>query len=117
MDSDHKSAVRCAIAVKFLITGLFICLMGCVLAGCSNAWQYARLSVRECVQSAKLAMRDADFTENLHVARRDNGMMVSGDHGGYNGLVYCWANKRKVEVFGFDTKQVEFYRNSIISRF
>ena len=99
------------------ITSLGICLTGCLMASCSNTAQYTYHSASECVQSAKLAMRDADFTENLHVVRAESGMIVHGEHGGYKGRVYCWTNKRTVEVSGFDVDQVEFYRKSIISRF
>jgi hypothetical protein len=102
---------------KLSITGLAICLTGCLMASCSNTTQYTYLSVSECVQIAKLAMRDADFTENLHVVRAESGMIVHGEHGGYKGRVYCRTNKRTVEVSGFDVGQVEFYKKSIISRF
>ncbi len=88
------------------------------MASCStNTAQYTHLSVSECVQSAKLAMRDADFTENLSAVRAENGMIVYGEHGGYKGRVYCWTDKRTVEVSGFDLDQTAFYRTSIISRF
>jgi outer membrane murein-binding lipoprotein Lpp len=103
---------------KLSIKSVAVCLAGCLMAGCSaNTAQYTNLSVSACVQSAKLAMRDADFTENLRVVRAEDGMIVYGEHGGYKGRVYCWADKRTVEVSGFDLDQTAFYRTSIIRRF
>ena len=102
---------------KSSITALAIYLTGCLTASCSRTTQNTNLSVSKCVQSGKLAMRDADFTENLRVVRTESGMIVQGQHGGYSGRVYCWTNQRTVEVSGFDVDQVKFYRKSIISRF
>ena len=102
---------------KLSITGLGNCLTGCLTASCSNTTQSTYLSVSECVQIAKLAMRDADFNEILHVVRVESGMIDHGVHRGYKGRVYCRTNKRTVEVSGFDVGQVEFYKKSIISRF
>jgi hypothetical protein len=117
IDLDHNSTVVRVMTNKLSITGLAVCLTGCLMASCNNTAQYTNLSVRECVQSAKLAMRDANFTENLRVVRAESGMIVYGEHGGYKGRVYCWTDKRTVEVSGFDVDQVGFYRKSIISRF
>jgi hypothetical protein len=102
---------------KLSITGLAVCLTGCLMASCSNTMQHTNLSVNECVQTAKLAMRDADFTENLRVVRAESGMIIYGEHGGYKGRVYCWPNKRTVGVLGFDVDQVGFYKKSITSKF
>ena len=103
---------------KLSIISIAVCFTGCLTASCSiNTAQYTDLSVGECVRSAKLAMRDADFGEHLGVVRAENGMIVYGEHGGYKGQVYCWTGKRTVEVSGFDLDQTAFYRTSIISKF
>jgi len=92
-------------------------LMGCSLAACSSSWQYTILTVNECVRTAKLAMRDSDFTEDLRVVSMDGRTIILGEHGGYKGRIYCDPNKRTVEVSGLDPEQTRLYRNSIISRF
>jgi hypothetical protein len=92
-------------------------LMGCSLAACSSSWQYTILTVNECVRTAKLAMRDSDFTEDLRVVSMDDRTVILGEHGGYKGRIYCDPNKRTVEVSGVDPEQTRLYRNSIISRF
>ena len=92
-------------------------LMGCPLAACSSSWQYTTLTVNECVRTAKLAMRDSDFTEDLRVVSIDGRTVVLGKHGGYKGRILCDTNKRTVEVSGLDPEQTKLYRNSIVSRF
>ena len=106
IDLGHNSTLVRVMTNKSSITGIAIYLIGFLAASCSNTTQTTDLSVSECVQSGKLAMRDADFTVNLRVVRAESGMIVQGEHGGYKGRVYCWTNIRTVEVSGFDVDQV-----------
>jgi hypothetical protein len=92
-------------------------LVGCLLADCSRSSQYTILSIDECVRTAKLAMRDSDFTEDLRVVSIDGRTVVLGKHGGYKGRILCDTNKRTVEVSGLDPEQTKLYRNCIVSRF
>jgi hypothetical protein len=103
--------------VKRVVAVAGTLLMGCPLADCSSSWQYTTLTVNECVRTAKLAMRDSDFTQDFRIVSTDDGAIVMGEHGGYKGRVHCDPNKRTVEVSGLDPEQTRLYRNSIISRF
>ena len=67
-------------------------------------------------------MRDSDFTQNLRVIHyNDSGTVISGEHGGYRGQIFCAPGQRTVEVTGADIKQVDYYvdyyKYSIIRRF
>ena len=93
---------------------------GLALAGCTaGGWLPSTGSVEHCVQRAKLAMRDADFTERLSVYPGPGETILHGQHGGYRAQLYCTAGAPgiRVEVQGFDPKQTERYKESIISRF
>jgi len=111
----HRFALKSDSAVFFI---------GCaiVLAGCSSIQQPTNLSVVECTRTARLALRDSDFAQNLRVIHyNDSGTVISGEHGGYRGQIFCAPGQRTVEVTGADIKQVDYYvdyyKYSIIRRF
>jgi hypothetical protein len=89
------------------------------LSACTaTGWQPAAGSVEHCVERAKLAMRDSDFTERFAVYPGPGETVLYGQHGGYRAQLYCTAGAGiRVEVKGFDPAQTERYRESIISRF
>ena len=93
-----------------------IWLVACLLPSCTSSLQYTALSLHNCIETAKLAMRDSDFTENLRVASTADSVTISGEHGGYRGRISCFPDKRSVEVVGIDIDQANFYKNSIIRR-
>ena len=76
-------------------------------------------SVERCVERAKLAMRDSDFTERVAIYPGPDETVLYGQHGGYRAQLYCTAGAPgiRVEVKGFDPVQTERYKESIISRF
>jgi hypothetical protein len=88
----------------------------CVLGACGTSSQYSNLSLSQCARSARLAMRDSDFTENLRTEETSRGITIYGEHGGYKGIIHCSDGKRTVEVLGLDPIQSGFYRDSIVSR-
>ena len=89
------------------------------LSACTaTGWQPAAGSVEHCVERAKLAMRDSDFTERFAVYPGPGETVLYGQHGGYRAQLYCTAGAGiRVEVKGLDPAQTERYRESIISRF
>ena len=93
-----------------------ICLVACLLPGCTSSLQYTRLSLSNCIETSKLAMRDSDFTENLRVVRSADSVTITGEHGGYRGRISCFPDKRSVEVVGIDIDQANFYKKSIVRR-
>ena len=76
-------------------------------------------SVEGCVERAKLAMRDSDFTERVAIYPGPGETVLYGQHGGYRAQLYCTAGAPgiRVEVKGFDPEQTERYKESIIRRF
>jgi hypothetical protein len=76
-------------------------------------------SVERCVERAKLAMRDSDFTERVAIYPGPDETILYGQHGGYRAQLYCTAGAPgiRVEVKGFDPEQTERYKESIIRRF
>jgi hypothetical protein len=76
-------------------------------------------SVERCVERAKLAMRDSDFTERVAIYPGPDETVLYGQHGGYRAQLYCTAGAPgiRVEVKGFDPAQTERYKESIIKRF
>jgi hypothetical protein len=76
-------------------------------------------SVERCVERAKLAMRDSDFTERVAIYPGPDETVLYGQHGGYRAQLYCTAGAPgiRVEVKGFDPEQTARYKESIISRF
>lgn len=93
-----------------------ICLVACLLPSCTSSLQYTRLSLGNCIETGKLAMRDSDFTENLRVVRTGDSATITGEHGDYRGRISCLPDKRSVEVVGIDIDQANFYKKSIIRR-
>jgi hypothetical protein len=90
------------------------------LAGCTaGGWAPTAGSVEHCVQRAKLAMRDSDFTERFAIYPGPDETVLYGQHGGYRAQIYCTpgAPGIRVEVKGFDPEQTERYKESIIKRF
>lgn len=90
------------------------------LGGCTaDGWQPMAGSVEHCVQRAKLAMRDSDFTERVAIYPGPGETVLYGQHGGYRAQLYCTAGAPgiRVEVKGFDPEQTERYKESIIRRF
>jgi hypothetical protein len=91
------------------------------LSGCTaEGWRpTAAGSVERCVERAKLAMRDSDFTERVAVYPGPDETVLYGQHGGYRAQLYCAAGAPgiRVEVKGFDPEQTERYKESIIRRF
>jgi hypothetical protein len=100
-------------AVAGLAGALALC--GCTAAG----WLPTTGSVERCVEKAKLAMRDSDFTERFAVYPGPGETVLYGQHGGYRAQLYCTAGAPgiRVEVKGFDPEQTERYKESIIRRF
>lgn len=90
---------------------------GILMASCSSSWQHTVLSVNRCVAEAKIALRDADFTQHLHVVVQSNERTVLGKHGAYKASVRCIPGQRAVEVTGWDQAMTDFYKKSIIKRF
>ncbi len=91
-----------------------------LLIGCSTTnWRPIAYSLDECVRRAKLAMRDSDFTELLHIVDNAGGKAVSGRHGSYWGKIGCSSERRsiKVTVTGPDPALTETYKRSITKRF
>jgi hypothetical protein len=107
------AAGRLTAAAASLAVGL--ALVGCTAAG----WQPTVGSVDHCVQRAKLAMRDSDFTERFAIYPGPHETVLYGQHGGYRAQLYCAAGAPgiRVEVKGFDPEQTERYKESIIRRF
>ena len=91
------------------------------LAACTaEGWHpTAAGSVERCVERAKLAMRDSDFTESVAIHPGPAETILYGQHGGYRAQLYCTAGAPgiRVEVKGFDPEQTERYKESIIRRF
>ena len=90
------------------------------LGGCTaGGWQPMAGSVEHCVERAKLAMRDSDFTERVAIYPGPGETVLYGQHGGYRAQLYCTAGAPgiRVEVKGFDPDQTERYKESIIRRF
>jgi len=92
-----------------------------VLSACTaEGWRpTATGSVERCVERAKLAMRDSDFTERVAIYPGPDETVLYGQHGGYRAQLYCTAGAPgvRVEVKGFDPEQTERYKESIIRRF
>lgn len=107
-------------AGKSLSTGLASLAGALALLGCTaTGWEPASGSVEHCVQRAKLAMRDSDFTERFAVYPGPGETVLYGQHGGYRAQLYCTAGAPgiRVEVKGFDPEQTERYKESILRRF
>ena len=103
-----------------LTAGAASLVVGLALSGCTAAgWQPMAGSVEHCVQRAKLAMRDSDFTERFAIYPGAGETVLYGQHGGYRAQLYCTpgAPGVRVEVKGFDPEQTERYKESIIRRF
>jgi len=103
--------------MRLSITSLALCGL---LIGCSSSsWRTTDFSLDECVRRAKLAMRDADFTERLHVVGDASGQGVSGRHGSYWAEIGCSSERRTVNVAvtGPDPELTERYKGSITKRF
>ena len=95
-------------------------LVSAMLAACSSiAWRPATFSVEACVSQAKLAVRDADFTEHLSIVAYAAGTIVSGRHGSYWARIDCSAAQQAVQVAvaGPDPELNERYRNFITRKF
>jgi hypothetical protein len=91
-----------------------------LLVGCSSSsWRAADFSLNECVHRAKLAMRDSDFTERLHVVGNAGGQGVLGRHGSYWAEIDCSLEQRTVNVAvtGPDPELTGRYKDSITRRF
>src|ERR1700747_3717275 len=92
-----------------------------MLGGCTaEGWHPTGAgSVERCVERAKLAMRDSDFTERVAIHPGPDETVLYGQHGGYRAQLYCTpgAPGIRVEVKGFDPAQTERYKESIIRRF
>ncbi len=107
-------------AGKLLSAGLASLAGGLTLLGCTaTGWEPASGSVEHCVQRAKLAMRDSDFTERFAIYPGPGETVLYGQHGGYRAQLYCTAGAPgiRVDVKGFDPEQTERYKESIIRRF
>ena len=105
-------------ASKSLIAALAAVTSSFVVSGCASGWQPTAGSIDRCVQRAKLAMRDSDFTERLAVYPGQDETIVYGQHGGYRAHLHCIADTPiRVEVTGFDPAQTERYKDSIMKRF
>jgi hypothetical protein len=106
-----------------LLTGVMAGLAAVVaLAGCTaEGWRptAGAASVERCVERAKLAMRDSDFTERVAIYPGPGETVLYGQHGGYRAQLYCTAGAPgiRVEVKGFDPELTERYKESIIRRF
>jgi hypothetical protein len=100
------------------VTSLAVAL---ALSACTaEGWRpTAAGSVERCVERAKLAMRDSDFTERVAIDPGPDETVLYGQHGGYRAQLYCAAGAPgvRVEVKGFDPAQTERYKESILRRF
>jgi len=108
MEGGPLTAVAASLAAALALTG-------CTADG----WQPLSGSVEHCVQRAKLAMRDSDFTERFAIYPGPDETVLYGQHGGYRAQLYCAAGAPgvRVEVKGFDPEQTQRYKESIIRRF
>ena len=107
-------------AGKTLIAAVASLAGAVALSGCTaGGWQPTAGSVEQCVERAKLAMRDSDFTERIAIYPGPDETVLYGQHGGYRAQLYCTAGAPgiRVEVKGFDPEQTERYKESIIRRF
>jgi hypothetical protein len=107
-------------ASKSVIAAFAVVASGFGLIGCTaGGWQPVAGSVEHCVQRAKLAMRDSDFTERLAVYPGEGETVVYGQHGGYRAQLHCTVGEPgiRVEVTGFDPAQTDRHKESIIKRF
>ena len=93
------------------------CLLAALASGCSSAWQYTDIPLSQCVAEAKLALRDSDFTQNLHITSDGDSSAVFGEHGDYKASILCQQGKRTVKVAGWDLTMTSFYKESIVRRF
>jgi len=105
-----------------LIAAVASLAVAVALSGCTaEGWRPtpAAGSVERCVERAKLAMRDSDFTERVAIYPGPDETILYGQHGGYRAQLYCTAGAPgiRVEVKGFDPAQTERYKESIIRRF
>jgi hypothetical protein len=106
---------------KTLISAVTGVVAALALGGCTaEGWRPTGVgSVERCVERARLAMRDSDFTERVAIYPGPNETVLYGQHGGYRAQLYCAAGAPgvRVEVKGFDPEQTERYKESIIRRF
>ena len=106
---------------KTLIAAVAGLAVVAALAACTaEGWRPTPAgSVERCVERAKLAMRDSDFTERVAIDPGPDETVLYGQHGGYRAQLYCTpgAPGIRVEVKGFDPEQTERYKESIIRRF
>jgi hypothetical protein len=101
-----------------LLAALAAMSTGLLVTGCASGWQPTAGSVDRCIERAKLAMRDSDFTERLAVLPGEGEMVVYGQHGGYRAHLHCVVDAPiRVDVTGFDPAQTERYKDSIMKRF
>jgi hypothetical protein len=105
-------------ASKSLIAAFAAMSSGFVMIGCASGWQPTAGSVDRCIERAKLAMRDSDFTERLAVLPGEGETVVYGQHGGYRAHLHCIVDAPiRVDVTGFDPAQTGRYKDSIMKRF
>ena len=111
---------KTAMAGRALTGALASLAGGLTLIGCTaGGWVPSTGSVERCIERAKLAMRDSDFTERFAIYPGPGETVLYGQHGGYRAQLYCTTGAPgiRVEVKGFDPAQTERYKESIIRRF
>jgi hypothetical protein len=106
--------------MRLAVIGVALLIGGALLAGCSTAVvRPSGMTKAGCVHRAKLAMRDADFTEQLAVAGDGRKITIRGRHGDYRAELDCARGRETIGVVvtGPDPDQTARYRDSITRRF
>ena len=85
-----KSARNLAAVLAF--GTLFLTGTSEAFAGMTTVWKETTASERSCIERAKQAMRDSDFTENLEVV----GQTVFGNSGRYEAAARCITSKELI---------------------
>jgi hypothetical protein len=89
-----------------------------LLLGCAAGDWETRLSMRACVERARLALRDADFNENTAVIPTSSTTaLVAGEHGAYQAKLTCADGAVQFLVEGPDYRQSLWYKDTIIRKF
>lgn len=104
--------------VRSLISAPSILFSAGLLLGCaaSSVWE-TNLGLSACVQRAKLALRDADFNQDLDIVGNKDSKTVVADHGSYQAQLNCMLDEVHFVVVGPDYHQALWYRDTIIRKF
>jgi hypothetical protein len=91
------------------------------LSGCAaTSWAPTGLTL-ECPHRAELAMRDADFAEQLAIVGDESDTAMLGRHGHFRAELHCRGTAKNSiispEVTGPDATQAEWHRDTIATKF